>query len=107
MLRVKMRDGETMQTYVCRRGRQVAGLQRQQGPWSEMWARAVVAWSEHLHRERNSSTWAAMVSKYRTPEELAERRAFFDKRPRTRAVGGYVRKRWFESVIDASEWTKT
>ena len=26
MLRVKMRDGETMQTYVCRRGRQVAGL---------------------------------------------------------------------------------
>ena len=107
MLRIKMEVGETTQAYVRRRGRQVAGLQRQQGSWSKQWAQAVVSWSEHLARERNSATWAAKLSMCRTPEELAERRTFFDRRPRTRAVAGYVRKRWFESVTDAIVWEKT
>ena len=99
--------GETMQQFVRRRGRSVGELQRQQGPWSTQWARAIVAWSEHLYRDRNANTWAAMVAKHRTPEELAERRAFFSQRPCTRSSGGYIKKRWFESVFDAASRVKT
>ena len=64
---------------------------------------SISSWSEHLARDRNAASWPAMLSKLRTPDELAIRRAEFWT-PHTRIQSGFIRKRWFEAVYDAIEF---
>ena len=105
MLRLERKRDESIDVYVRRRGRETGRLQKLHGSWSRQWAFGVVGWSEHLERERNSLTWAAMLSKLRTPTELAERRAQRG-RPSTRSCSGYIRRRWHESIATARVWSQ-
>ena len=106
MMRVQRHIDEPIGTFVRRRGRQTSSIQRSHGSWSKQWALALVGWSDHLGRPRNSATWPAMLAKLRSPLELAERRAAHG-RPQTRNASGYVCRRWYESVSIACDWTKT
>ena len=105
MLRLERKRDEPIDVYVRRRGKETAALQRLYGSWSRQWAFGVVGWSEHIERGRNCTTWPAMLSKLRTPTELAERRALTG-RPSTRTCSGYVRRRWFETVSFARAWSQ-
>ena len=106
VMRLRPEAGQTAQSFVRWRGRKAADLQRRQGAWSKSWAHAVLSWASHLERDRNSTTWAAMVSSIRSPQELAERRAAFGS-PFTRSAPGFICRRWFESLSVADEWSKT
>ena len=105
ILRLRPAPDQTIASFVRFRGRKVADLQRTRGPWSKMWAHAIWSWDSHLKRGRNASTRAAMVAAMRPPEELAERRAAFGS-PLTRSAPGFIRRRWFESILVADEWSK-
>ena len=105
VLRLERYAYEDIDAFVRRRGRRCAELQKQRGAWSIEWANGIIGWSAHLSRQRNAATWAAMVSSLRTPAELAERRAAHG-RPGTRVTGGYMCRRWFESVSDALLWAQ-
>jgi len=102
ILRIRIEPDETPERFCRRRAREISALQRKCGYWSKMWAFAVVGWSEHLERPRNSSTWASRVAAVRTPGELAQRRATFG-RPQTRIASGFIRRRWWESIDFAKE----
>ena len=106
LLCLRRQRDDPLDVYIRRRGRRAGELQRATGAWSKGWAQAVVNWGEHLKRPRNGATWAAMLAELRSPDELAERRAVNGGRPRTRSCGGFVRKRWWESVGDAQLWTQ-
>ena len=93
---------EPIETFVRRRGREAGNFQRNIGCWSIIWASAVVKWSQHLRRRRNDRTWAAMLACVMDPDILLQRRSDFSGRPRTRASPGFIFKRWWEAVRDAS-----
>ena len=102
-LKLRMQEGETPAGFVRRRGRLAADIQRDTGTWSQQWASQVVSWDEHLRRERNHRTWAAQLRHLRPPEELQTRRADFG-RPLTRNEPGFIKARWYESVISAKRF---
>ena len=103
MMNLRPDHGESVDTYVRRRGTQTSALQGKMGRWSDLWPKSVLGWSEHLERPRNADTWAAMVSSIRPPTELEQRRWELGK-VQTRRSSGWIRKRWFEAVRDADSW---
>ena len=106
ILGIRMAPGETPEVFGRRRAGTISALQKKTGHWSKHWARAVVAWAEHLERPRNNKTWAARLSAVRPPDELAWRRQVFG-RPQTRAASGFIRRRWWESIVFAKVYSDT
>ena len=93
----------TPEAFARRRARIVAQWQRKMGIWSEIWAKALCGWDDHLKRPRNCDTWPAHLRRLRTPEELSVRRLENGNRPATGSCSGWIFKRWFESVADAED----
>ena len=100
MLRLHPLTGQDATDFKRWRARETGKPQREAGKWSVLWAASVINWNEHLHRARNSDTWAAQLMCLRSPEELRRRRAEFG-RPNTRLRSGWIHARWFESVEHA------
>ena len=98
-LQLPMLDTEEIDDFVRRRGRTVAALQREHGCWSNLWVRLLRSWRDHLGRPANRYTWAAIVEGIMTPADLELRRVHSGHRGTgTRALPGFIRKRWYESV---------
>ena len=85
------------------RGRAKAAgtLAKQAGLWSVLWAKDVVNWDNHRHRERNRWSWGNVLLQVRPCGELAWRRACFGGRPRTRASQGWTCRRWLDGAEEA------
>ena len=56
LIGTRVYEGEDPATFLRRRNRLAAVTARQQGKWSQVWARRVVDWSSHLQRDRNHSS---------------------------------------------------
>ena len=83
------------------RAKAAGNLANQSGRWSTLWAKAVVAWDDHLQRSRNSHSWANAITSLRDRDELAWRRASFGGRPRTRVEATWTCRRWQDGLVEA------
>ena len=95
---------ESVEDFCRRRARIARRLQLAMGCWGEKWAIAIGLWKVHLERDRNQSTWAAMLLSLRSPAELALRRTVNFGRPAVRSTVGYIQRRWAESCFIARDW---
>ena len=93
---------EEVGNYNRRRMRAIGVLARQHGTWGSDHAKRVVEWAEHLERPRNQDSLASMLYAWRGPAWLHNRRIESGvMRPATRALPGYLPKRWDEAIEDA------
>ena len=60
-VRLPCRAGEEIGEYCRRRGHNAGVVARCEGRWSMLWRQRVLAWDDHLHRDRNKSSWAAQL----------------------------------------------
>ena len=91
--------------YNRRRMRIIGNLARQRGTWGKEHANRVVAWADHLERPRNQSSLAAKLYLWRGPSWLQQRRLESGTmRPATRAVPGFMPRRWDESIEEAKQY---
>ena len=101
-IRVPMIGDEDIELYNRRRAKAVASLQREHGSWSSLWIRLLRSWRDHLGRPANRHSWAAVLQHFMTPAQLDLMRVHHGRRGTgTRAISGYIRKRWYESVADS------
>ena len=77
ILGLRILADESPEYFIRRRARITTQFQEKIGFWSVRWAMSISNWSDHLARDRNAASWPAMLSKLRTPDELAIRRAEF------------------------------
>ena len=99
---------EEVGNYNPRRMRAIGPLARQHGTWGSDHAKRVVEWAEHLERPRNQCSLASMLYVWRGPAWLENRRIESGAmRPATRALPGYLPKRWDEAIEDAKVFSST
>ena len=99
---------EEIQSYNRRRMRIIGNLSRQRGAWGQDHAKRVVEWAAHLERPSNESSLASMLFMWRGPAWLQSRRLDSGvMRPYTRALPGYLPKRWDEAIPDARSFQTT
>lgn len=107
LLGTRKEPGETPEGFVRRRGRQAGQVAARDGLWSERCAKRVIAWHDHLQRERNHHAWPAQLLKWHGEEWLQQRRAMqnsasvFAGRTATRLSAGKVQCRWHDGVATA------
>ena len=89
LAQIKAGDYVSAEDFFKLRNSAVTSLQKEMGRWSLRWASRMVAWDQHLRRERNSWCWSAQLLLIRSPDELAARRLEFGW-VTTRAVSGWV-----------------
>ena len=106
--RLPRRALEDVGEYCRRRGREAGSLARRAGLWSHLWCKRVVDWSNHMLRERNSSSWASRLLAYKGCTWLQQCRSSMNSasahsgRTGTRMLPGRVHCRWHDGV-DAAE----
>lgn len=104
----RLREGEDPAQYAKRTARQAGRVASRSGLWSERHCTRVVAWSEHLERERNQPSWASVLYRWRGEEFLMQKRASQGARAtagRTamRAAAGHVHMRGHDGVRYAKD----
>ena len=101
-VRVERLPCEELPNYNRRRMRTIGNLALQRGIWGNEHAKRVVAWADHLERAQNASSLAAQLFLWRDQLWLQQRRIDSGvMRPMTRALSGFLPKRWDESIQDA------
>ena len=101
-VRIERLPWEEVQNFHRRRMRIIARLARQQGTWGKAHAERVVASAAHLQRPRNQFSIAAHLYGWRGPAWLQSRQVDSGvMRPLTRALPGFLSRRWDESINDA------
>ena len=101
---VERMPGEDL-AFFCRRKGRVGNLARHQGLWGTEHVRCVIAWAEHLERPRNNNSLASQLYLWHGPDWLQNRRVDSGvMRPATRALPGFLPKRWDEAVQDAHSY---
>ena len=103
-MRIGRQSGETTEDYYRRRGRVAASHCRRHGQWSARWCNRVLAWNEHLKRERNAQAWPAITLAHHGYQWLLERRASYSStsatagKTCTRLFPGCPHTRWHDGV---------
>ena len=108
-VRVERYPCEEINRFHRRRSRSIATLAKARGLWGVQHAERVLAWADHLRRERNSHSLAAALFTWRDHNWLSNRRQDPDVgsgigRPGTRLLPGPVVKRWDESLEGAHDY---
>ena len=98
VLPVRMLPGETPELFNRRAARIASQLQHDVGPWGVLWAVRVITWAAHVLRDTKHKCWSAKILDVRSSRELSERRAERHNRPETRKQGGFLSRRWTDSV---------
>jgi len=90
----------------CRRKTSVVGnLARHQGLWGIDHAKRVIAWADHFERPQNNNSLASQLYLWHSPDWLQNRHVESRvMRPATRALPGYLPKRWDEALHDAHSY---
>ena len=97
--------GEELEFFCRRKMRIVGNLARHQGLWGTEHAKRVIAWSEHLERPQNKNSLASQLYLWHGPDWLQNRRVESGvMRPATRALPGFLPKRWDEALQDAHSY---
>ena len=96
---------ETIEVFCRRRFRAAATLAYRQGDWGIEHARRICNWADHLNRERNGGSLAALLFEWHGASWLQYRRLDPEiggsLRPGTRAASGIIHARWDESIAKA------
>ena len=101
-VKVERFPDEELGSYNRRRMRNIAGVAKLHGEWGAEHARRVVTWAQHLKRPSNHSSLASKLYLWRGPSWLQQRRLDSGvMRPGTRAMPGYLPRRWDEAVEEA------
>ena len=106
LIRYVPMPGENIAAFVRRRGRAVAHIQREAGPWSTMYLRRVISWHEHVLR-RPAMHWMRRLLQEQPDSWLQNRRLSRGTPAHAGRTGtrlrGPVRVRWQTSVTWARE----
>ena len=101
-VQLERQPSEDLEIYCRRKMRIVGNLARHQGLCGTEHARRVFAWADHLQRPQNHSSLASQLYLWHDAEWLQNRRIESGiMRPATRALPGYLPKRWDESLESA------
>ena len=109
LLGLRPRPEETAAVFFLRRARAVADFAKGQGLWSVRLAKRLLGWKEHLDRaaDRPQRSWAALILPWKDSQWLQLRRMAVGSRlatggrTDTRVHGGFVYKRWEDSIAAA------